>query len=130
MSWVQVVLVLGPTSAAVMAYLAVLTFRQTRKVDAALGTADAMKATYAGQREFNNTLLEQNAKIRIDLEACEDGHVEDRAAIAAAQLVIDSQVREIAHLKANVNDLEQDVARHELTINQLRAGTPADRRDQ
>lgn len=129
MTWVQVVLVLGPLSAAVMAYLAVLTFRQTRKVDAALGTAEAMKATYEGQKQFNDTLLEQNAKIRVDLEACEDGHVEDRAAIAAAQLVIDAQVREIARLKATVNEHEETITRHELTINQLRAGTPADRRD-
>ena len=126
MTWEQG---LALASVAVTAFLGWLTYKRGSHADDVLDVAANVKTTFEAQAEFNVALREENKKIRLDLIACEEGHVEDRRAFAAAQAVIDDQAREIARLKATVDEHEMTIARHELTINQLRAGTQADRRE-
>ena len=126
MTWEQV---LALASVSVTGVLGWLTYRRGSRADDVLDVAANVKTTFEAQAEFNTALREENDRTRLALAACERSHVEDRAAIAAAQVVMDAQVREIARLKATVDEHEETITRHELTINQLRSGTAADRRE-
>lgn len=105
-------------------------YLRSKRADDVLDVAANVKTTFEAQTEINEGLRLDVARLRGALVDCEDAHVEDRRAISLAQDVVDAQAREIARLKVTVNEHEETIARHELTINQLRAGTSADRRDQ
>lgn len=126
MSWEQVVLAL---CAAATALLGWVTFRRGRKADEVLDVAANVKSTFDAQVEINDGLRADVHRLRLAHKECEDATNDLRRALADAHLREDEQVRELARQKAQLGEHEQTIARHELTINQLRAGTQADRRE-
>ena len=126
MNWQEGLLIACAVSTAVLGWV---TKVRSGKADAVLDVAANVKTTFEAQTEINEGLRADVARLRASLIDCDDAHVEDRRAIALAQEVVDAQAREIARLKATVDEHEETIARHERTINELRPGTSADRRD-
>lgn len=128
MAWEQVLIALGAIGAPGTIILGVIVYRQGRKADEVLDVAANVKSTFDAQAEINEERRLDVIRLREAHRECEDATNDLRRALAEAHLRKDEQAREIAHLKAVVNEHEQTIARHERTINQLRAGTQADRR--
>lgn len=88
-----------------------------------------IQSTYETQTEIIDGLRDDISRLRVEHKECEDATNLLRRSLAESDLLADERAREIARLKATVGEHEQTISRHEATINQLRAGTPADRRE-
>lgn len=106
-----------------------LAYKRSRRADDVLDVAANVKTTFEAQAEINEGLRADVVRLRGAHQQCEEATNDLRRALAGSHLARDEQAREIARLKATVNEHEETIARHELTINQLRSGTPADRRE-
>ncbi len=125
MTWEQALLTLCSVSVPVLGWA---TFTRGRKADEVLDVAANVKATFEAQVGINTALTADLGRVRMSLRECEEHHHVTHQSLTEAHELADAQAREIARLKATVDEHEQTIARHELTINQLRAGTAADRR--
>lgn len=126
MSWEQALIAACAISTALLGWV---TYKRGSKADEVLDVAANVKSTFEAQVEINDGLRADVARLRAAHNTCEEATNQLRRAIADGHLREDEQVREIARLKAQVGEHEETIGRHELTINQLRAGTPADRRE-
>lgn len=112
-----------------IAVLGWVTYKRGRKNDSVLDVAANIQSTYEAQKEINEERRQDIARLRAAHQQCEEATDALRRSNAELYLQRDDQAREIARLKAVVDEHEQTIARHEATINQLRSGTPADRRE-
>lgn len=126
MTWEQGLLALCAVSTAILGWV---TYRRGSKTDEVLDVAANVQSTFDTQVEITDGLRADVARLRAAHLACEQATDALRHELAESHLREDEQAREVHRLKATVGEHEETIARHEQTINQLRAGTPADRRE-
>lgn len=126
MTWEQALLAVCAVATSLLGWV---TLQRGRKADEVLDVAANVKSTFEAQVEINDGLREDVTRLRAAHQVCEEATNQLRRALADSHLREDEQAREVAHLKATVDEHEHTIGRHEQTINQLRAGTAADRRE-
>lgn len=126
MTWQPWLLVACSIATALLGWV---TYKRGRRTDDVLNVAANIQSTYETQSDIIGGLRDEVGRLRSAHRTCEEATDTLRHALAESHLLVDKQAREVARLKATVDEHEQTIARHEQTINQLRAGTPADRRE-
>ncbi len=137
MPWELVVLTVGMVSTAALGWV---TFRYSQRNDAqaaeakresaeALNMAANIQSTYDILNGITDGLRSDVTRLRAAHAQCEEATNSLRRSLAESYLERDKLAREVARQKATTDEHEVTIARHELTINQLRAGTQADRRE-
>jgi len=124
MSWEQPVLALCSVSVALIGWV---TYKRGSNTDTKLNIAANMQATYESQAGFIDDLREDVVRLRAAHQACEDATNDLRRSLADSHLREDEQHREVARLKAIVNEHEVTIARHETTINNMVKAARGDR---
>jgi chromosome segregation ATPase len=127
------ILAVGTLSSVVLAWLA---WDRSKKGDKALGIAANIQSTFKAQQatskvqsDINDDLRQDVTRLRSAHRECEEATNDLRRALAESHLREDELTREVARQKAQLGEHEETIGRHETTINQLRAGTAADRRE-
>lgn len=118
MTWQPWLLVACSIATALLGWV---TYKRGRHNDDVLNVAANIQATYDAQKEINEDRRKEIVQLRIDHRLCEEATDSLRSDLAESLLERDKLVREHARLKAMVNEHEQTIARHEHTINELKA---------
>jgi hypothetical protein len=116
MSWEQALLAACAVSTALLGWV---TYKRGSRADDVLDVAANVKSTFEAQVEINDSLRQDVVRLRAAHQTCEDATNDLRRSLADAHLREDEQVREVARLKAIVNEHEVTIARHETTINNM-----------
>ncbi len=124
MTWQPWLLAACSVSVAVLGWV---TYKRGRRNDASLNVAANIQATYEAQAGFIDDLREDVVRLRVAHQLCEEATNDLRRSNADLHLERDAQGREIARLKAIVNEHEQTIARHESTINNMLKAARRDR---
>lgn len=126
MTWQPWLLVVCSIATALLGWI---TYKRGRRQDSVLNVAANIQSTFEAQAEINEERRKEIGRLRASHQICEKATDDLRRSLAEAHTERDGQTREVARLKAMVDEHERTITRHEGTINQLRAGSPADRRD-
>lgn len=121
MTWQPWLLVACSIATALLAWV---TYKRGRRNDEVLNVAANIQSTYDAQKEVNEERRLEIAQLRAAHQQCVDDTNDLRRDLAASHLKRDEQTREIARLKATVDEHEHTIAKHERRINELQAGQP------